>query len=109
MEKKSQAYVQCKKLTSETAKRGDLKEQIRIRVIGFGWKDLDHPCSRNGVTYPAYNLLNHLCGEIIPEQRNRNVPNVPPVVLPYRGDIKQLGTMSRYLDILDARDRYNEE
>ena len=101
--------VQCKKLTSETAKRGDLKEQIRIRVIGFGWKDLDHPCSRNGVTYPAYNFLNLLCGESIPEQRNKNVPNVPLVVLPSRGDRQQLGKRSRGLDALDARDRENED
>ena len=61
------------------------------------------------LTYPASTLLNHLFGEIIPDQRNRNVPNVPPVVLPSRGDIQQLGTRSRDLDALDACDRENEE
>ena len=30
------------KLGSETAKREAMKEQIRIRVIGYGWKDLRH-------------------------------------------------------------------
>ena len=82
-----------------------MKEQIRISVIVFGWKYLGHPWSSNGVTYPVSTLLNHICGEIIPEQRNQNVPNIPPVVLPSRGDRQQLGKRSRGLDALDARDR----
>ena len=86
-----------------------MKEQIRVSVIGFWGKELGHPCSSNGVTYPVSTFLNHLCREIIPEQRNKNVPNVPPVVLPSRGDRQKLGKKSRYLDALDARDRYNEE
>ena len=86
-----------------------MKYQISIRVIGFGWKYLGHSWSRNGVTYPASTLLNHLCGEIIPEQRNRNLPNVPPVVLPSRDDRQQLGKRSRDIDALDARDKENEE
>ena len=86
-----------------------MKDQIRIRVIGFGWKDLGHPWSRNWVTYPASTFLNHFCGEIIPEKRNKNVPNVPPVVIPFRGDRQQLVTRPRDLDVLDARYRENEE
>ena len=86
-----------------------MKEQIRIRVIGFGWKDLGHPWSINGVTYTASTLLNHLCGEIKTYQRNQKLPNVPPVVLPSRGDRQQLGTRSIDIVALDARKRENEE
>ena len=84
-----------------------MKYNIRIRVIGFEWKYLDQPCSRNGVAYPESTLLNCLCGEIIPEQRNRNVPNAPLVVLPSIGDRQQLGKKPRNIDALDARNRYN--
>ena len=33
-------------LSSDTAMREVVKEQIRIRVVGFGWRDLHVPCHR---------------------------------------------------------------
>ena len=36
------------KLTSVIAQADMVKEQIRISVIGFGWDDLHHPCSKGG-------------------------------------------------------------
>ena len=41
------------KLKSEAVQREAVKEQIRIRVIGLGWKDLRHAWSKNGVAYLA--------------------------------------------------------
>ena len=34
------AQTQCQKLSSETSQREAVKQQIRTRVDGFGWKDL---------------------------------------------------------------------
>ena len=58
------------KLGSKTAKLDAVKEQIRIRVIGFGWKDLSHPWSKNGKEYLPDDLLEHLVEMIIPKQQN---------------------------------------
>ena len=38
-------------LGSDTAQREAMKTQIRIRVIGLGWKDLGHAWSKNGYVY----------------------------------------------------------
>ena len=38
-------------VTSETAKKEAGKEQIRLRVVGFGWKDLHHPWSKDDIAY----------------------------------------------------------
>ena len=67
-----------KKLTSDTAKREAVKEQIRIRVLGFGWEDLHHPWSRDGVAYTPEQLLDHLIKTIIPEQKRRTIPKSYP-------------------------------
>ena len=76
---------------------------IRIRVIGFGWKDLSHPWSKNGKEYSPDELLEHLVETIIPEQQKRGIPKVPPVELPSRGIRHQLGTKSKDMDVLDQK------
>ena len=38
-------------LTSETARKEAVKDQIWLRVIGFGWSDLHHPWSKDGADY----------------------------------------------------------
>ena len=70
------------KLNSRAAKLEAVKDQIRIRVIGFGWKDLHHPWSKNAVDYTPEELLNHLINNIIPQQKHRGVPKAPPMSLP---------------------------
>ena len=67
-----------------------MKEQIRIRVIGFGWKDLHHPWSRDGRDYSPEELLTHLVDTIIPEQSSRGIPDMPTMDLPSRKETKQL-------------------
>ena len=54
-------------LTSVTAKKDAMKEQIRIRVLGFGWDDLHHPWSKGGVDYTPELLRDYLIATILPE------------------------------------------
>ena len=91
------------KLTSETAKKEAVKEQIRVRVVGFGWKDLLCAWSKDGKAYSADTLLKHLIERVIPEQKRRRIPKVPPVELPSRVERGQLGTRSSVLDLLKSK------
>ena len=88
---------------SKTAKLEAVKRQIRIRTVGFGWKDLHHPWSRNGKHYSPEELLEHLINVILPEQKKRGIPKVPPVKLPSRGDRPQLGTATKDVIEIDKR------
>ena len=45
-----------------------MKLQIKIHVIGFGWKDLYHPWSKEGRAYTADELFGYLINTLIPEQ-----------------------------------------
>jgi hypothetical protein len=99
----SQARKEFSKLRSKTAKLDAVKEQIRIRVVGFGWDDLHHPWSKGGVDYSPEDLRDHLINKIIPEQANskRGIPEKPTMNLPSRKETKQLGTRTLDVDDLD--------
>jgi len=64
----SEARQVYNKLTSVTAQKEAVKENIRIRVIGFGWDDLYHPWFKDRVDYPPGQLRDHLINTIIPDQ-----------------------------------------
>ena len=49
-----------------TAGMEAVKDQIRNRVVGFGWKDLHHPWSKDGYEYTAEELFEHLLTKIVP-------------------------------------------
>jgi len=63
---KADAKTKYELLTSRAAKLDAVKEQIRIRVAGFGWKDLHHPWSKNGKEFSPDELFEHLIKKIIP-------------------------------------------
>ena len=88
-------------LRSDTAKKETVKEQIHLRVVCFGWKYLHHPWSKDGVAYSAAYLRDYLIKSIIPEQKKRGVPEVPPVTLPSCVVRCQLGTRSADVDDLE--------
>ena len=67
------------KLTSKTAKLHEMKEQIRIRVLGLGWDDLHHPWSKDRKEFSFEELAAHLKNKIIPEESKREIPSKPPV------------------------------
>jgi hypothetical protein len=106
-ETKSIAQTEFRKLQSKTAKLDAVKEQIRIRVLGFGWKDLHHPWSKDGTDYSPEELLTHLVDTIIPEQSSRGIPDMPTMDLPSRKETKQLGT--RTVDVEELDSRYEAE
>ena len=84
------------KLKSKSAKLSALKENIRIRVIGLGWKDLATAWSKDGKDFTPNQLANHL-KHIIASQRSRQIPDKPPVELPKRKVLPTLGTKSTTL------------
>jgi len=91
-------------LGSETAKREAVKDQIRIRVNGLGWKDLHHAWSLKGLDYTANQLLQHLMMKVIPAQNDgRVIPESPSINLPSRKNMQQLGTRTLDVDDLDKR------
>ena len=104
---KSVAKTEFEKLPSRTAKLNSVKEQIRIRVKGFGWTDLHHPWSENGVEFSPEHLLSHLMDKIIPEQNKRQLPIEPTMNLPSRKHLPQLGTQT--LDVAKLEERYESE
>ena len=96
-------------LGSDTAQREAMKTQIRIRVIGLGWKDLGHAWSKNGYVYSGEELRDHLIEIILPEERRRTIPSTPPVVLPSRVDRGKLGRLSADCELLKKHDDAERE
>ena len=96
-------------LGSKTAKLKAVKEQHRIRTVGFGWKDLHHAWSKSGVDYSPEHLLDWLIEKIIPEQAKRGIPKTPPANLPSRGHRQQLGTVTADVVALDKRHTKQEK
>ena len=96
---RSIALAKFEKLTSKSSKLDTVKDQIRIRVLGFGWDDLHYAWSNKGVDRTPNNLLLYLTDIIIPQQFIGGIPNKPKITLPSRCDKgATLGTMS--LDIV---------
>ena len=48
------------RLKSKNANLNALKENIRMRALGFGWKDLAAPWSKNGKYFTPNQLTTHL-------------------------------------------------
>ncbi len=90
-------------LNSRAAKMDAVKEQICIRVSGFGWKDLHHPWSKNGKEFSPDELFVHLIRKIIPEQLKRGIPDQPTMELPSRKETPQLGTKTADVENLEGR------
>jgi len=83
------------KLTSESAKYHALKENIMIRVKGFGWEWCRHQWSKDGRKYTVEELANHLqC--IIKEEKNHEIPIEPVPNVPQRVNLPILGTQTEY-------------
>ena len=80
---------------AETRKVAELKEQIRIRVVGLAWEDLKTAWSKGGDAFGSAHLLAHL-KLIIAEQSKRPIPTTPPVPIMERKALPQLGTQQDY-------------
>ena len=100
--RKSSALAEFSKLTSKSAKIEAAKEQIRIRILGFGWNDLHYAWSKNGIDRSPEELLTYLTNVLIPQQSERGIPEKPKITLPSREDNKpRLGTITRDISVLE--------
>ena len=89
-------------LPSKSAKLHALKENIRIRVVGFAWSQFHHPWSKNGREYTTNELALHL-KKIIAAESSLVIPKEPPIQIPQRKALVQLGTQSLDLKALDDK------
>ena len=65
------------KLESRMAKLNAVRDQIQIHVIGFRWKDIHHPWSKEGHVYSSDDLFQYLVNKIIPPPTVRGIPDSP--------------------------------
>ena len=100
-----------KKLTSETAKYHALKENIMIRVKGFGWDWAMHAWSKNGKKYTTKVLSDWLKFIITEEKKvsvSTTIPTGPPTSVPKRKEGAILGTQCNFVQTLDRKYFANE-
>ena len=97
---------ELKKIRSKSAKLNALKENIRMRVLGLGWKDLATPWSRDSRELTPDQLTDHL-KKIISYQRTRGIPKNPPVDLPRQKMLPTLGTKTSTLSLIEKK--YNDQ
>ena len=72
---------ELEKHKSMSAQLWAVKENIRIRVLGFGWNDFAHPWSKNGIAYSPKELGQHL-KLIIKAEKTHIIPKRPLAPLP---------------------------
>ena len=101
-----------KRLTSETAKYNALKENIMIRVKGFGWEWARHTWTKNKRKYTVNELAKWLKFIMTEEKKaeiNATMPTGPPTSVPKRKENSILGTQCDYVRLLDMKYFANEE
>ena len=96
-------------LSSDRKRLDEIKEQIRMRVLGLGWDDKHHAWSSKGCQYTFSELADHLKNAIIPEQGKRIIPIAPPVNLQERKPLPTLGTTAADVDKMNNDQNKNNE
>ena len=81
-------------MNSNSSKIPDLKDNIRMRVIGLVWEDLSTHWSNNGKAFTLEEIASHL-KMIVSNQRSRFIPTNPSVLLPALKMLLQLGTQAQ--------------
>ena len=93
-------------LTSKTAKYDALKENIMIRVKGFGWEWAKHAWTKYKSPYTVKELSDWL--KIIIDKENltsikKTMPLEPPTLVPKQKDNSILGTQCDYIRSLNRK------
>ncbi len=96
------------RLISESAKLEALKENIRIRVVGLGWKQFAITWSYKGAKGSVEELATHL-RMIVREEKKLTPPKDPALEMPKRLELPILGTATQQLMESDATARIDEE
>ena len=95
-----------RRFKSESSKYEALKENIRIRVKGFGWQWAHHAWSKNGDKYTVKQLADHLKYIIREENKpaiKATIPPEPKTELPKRQATGILGTAHAAQRSLDSK------
>ena len=106
MKSEEEVKKKINELGSETVKKEAIKEQIKMRSEGFGWKDeCHHPWSIKGRFYESEELKQHLIEKILPfeelKKASNSIPTSPEVALPTRQLDFRLGTLTSHAKKLD--------
>jgi hypothetical protein len=96
------------RLKSESAKLEALKENIRMHVIGLGWKQFTITWSHRGAKQSVEELATHL-RMIIREEKKLTPPKDPAVEMLKHLELPILGTATQQRMESDATARINEE
>ena len=94
--------INLSRLNSDTARYNALKENILIRVKGFGWDWCKHAWSKNGKKYTIAKLSTHL-QYIIKVEKAYKIPNEPPLKVPTRVNLPILGMQTDQVQKLDGQ------
>ena len=94
--KQSIVKTMLARLRSESAKVEALKENIRMRVIGLGWKQFAITWSHKGAKRSVDELATHL-KMIIREEKRLTPPKDPALEMPKCLELPILGTTSQQL------------
>ena len=89
-----------KKLQTKKDKYESIKENIRIRVKGFGWEQFNQAWSKNGKPYSVEFLADKL-KSIIKKEKKLTIPNEPPIKTPMRKKLPILGSQIMMVKNLD--------
>jgi hypothetical protein len=100
--------VELSKLKTQTAKYNAVKENIQIRVKGFGWEWCKHAWSKNGKKYTTHELAKWL-QHIIRKEKTLEIPSEPPLHVPTRTNLPALGTPLSLVKDLDKKYLDNED
>ena len=101
-----------KRLATKTGKYEALKENIMMRVKGFGWEWAKHAWSKNNRQYTIKELAEWLEFIISEEKKvkiKNSIPEGPPTSVPKRKENSILGTLSDFVKSLDKKYFDNEE
>ena len=97
-----------RRLKYKKDKIGQLKDNILIRVKGFGWVEWKTFWSKGGVSLSVHNLTKRL-KKIIKETREKRWPNKPEPLLLQRTATKVLGTRTTQVKKLDEKAELGKE
>ena len=78
-----------------------VKEQIRIREIGFGWKDVHTAWSKKWEGFQRRRTKRSFIYIVLYIEGERYIPPETKENFPSRGEQTKLGTRSKDLDVID--------
>ena len=85
-DQKRTLHVNSKKTTSKTARVNAVKEQIRVREIGYGGGNFHISWSKTGRYFTEEELRYQLIDSVLSVEGERDIPPDPKVDLPSRGE-----------------------